>query len=89
MSIKAESRYFREIFLRVSARKISKKLRDRQCLGSLSRKQNCWDNALMERFFLNLKIERVWRQDYVNFEATGYNVTDYMINFHNSQRLHS
>ena len=28
-------------------------------VGSMSRKGNCWDNAVMERFFLNLKMERV------------------------------
>jgi len=33
---------------------------------SMSRKGNCWDNAVMERFFLNLKMERVWRRDYAN-----------------------
>ncbi len=59
------------------------------CIGSMSRKGNCWDNAVMERFFLNLKMERVWRQDYANFEEARCNVTDYMINFYNSQRLHS
>lgn len=31
-------------------------------VGSMSRKGNCWDNAVMERFFfLNLKMERVWQ----------------------------
>ncbi|CAK7071904.1 MAG: Putative transposase InsK for insertion sequence element IS150 [Kerstersia gyiorum] len=29
-------------------------------IASMSRKGNCWDNAVMERFFLNLKMERVW-----------------------------
>ena len=33
-------------------------------LGSMSGKGNCWDNAVMERFFLNLKMERVWQKDY-------------------------
>ena len=28
-------------------------------VGSMSRKGKCWDNAVMERFFLNLKMERV------------------------------
>ena len=28
-------------------------------VGSMSRKGNCWDNAVMERLFLNLKMERV------------------------------
>lgn len=33
-----------------------------QLQGSMSRKGNCWDNAVMERFFLNLKRERVWQR---------------------------
>ena len=43
----------------------------------------------MERFFLNLKMERVWRQDYANHEEAMRNINDYIINFYNSQRLHS
>ncbi len=39
--------------------------------ASMSRRGNCWDNAVAERFFLNLKMERVWRRDYANHgEAT-------------------
>jgi transposase InsO family protein len=57
--------------------------------GSMSRKGNCWDNAVMERFFLNLKMERVWQQDYANHEEAIRDVTDYIVNFYNSQRLHS
>ena len=59
------------------------------CIGSMSRKGNCWDNAVMERFFLNLKMERVWRQDYANHEEAMRNINDYIISFYNSQRLHS
>ncbi len=29
----------------------------------MSREGNCWDNAVAERFFLNLKMERVWRRE--------------------------
>ncbi|WP_235202289.1 IS3 family transposase [Methylobacter tundripaludum] len=57
--------------------------------GSMSRKGNCWDNAVMERFFLNLKMERVWRQDYANHQEAVRDVTDYIVGFYNSQRLHS
>ena len=32
-------------------------------VGSMSRKGSCWDNAVMERFFLSLKTERVWQRD--------------------------
>ena len=31
-------------------------------VGSMSRKGNCWDNAVMERFFLNLKMERICKK---------------------------
>ncbi len=55
----------------------------------MSRKGNCWDNAVMERFFLNLKMERVWRQDYANHQEAVRDVTDYIVGFYNSQRLHS
>ncbi len=55
----------------------------------MSRKCNCWDNAVMERFFLNLKMERVWRRQYANHTEAIRDVTDYMINFYNSRRLHS
>ena len=34
--------------------------------ASMSRKGNCWDNAVMERCFLNLKMERIWQRDYAN-----------------------
>ena len=58
-------------------------------VGSMSRKGNCWDNAVMERFFLNLKMERVWQKDYANqLEATN-DIADYIVGFYNSTRLHS
>ena len=58
-------------------------------VGSMSRKGNCWDNSVMERFFLNLKMERVWRRDYANHDEAIRDVTDYIVNFYNSRRLHS
>lgn len=57
--------------------------------GSMSRKGNCWDNAVMERFFLNLKMERVWCRQYANHAEAIRDVTDYIVNFYNSRRLHS
>ena len=57
--------------------------------ASMSRKGNCWDNAVMERFFLNLKMERVWQRDYANHAEAMRDVTDYIVAFYNSIRLHS
>ena len=58
-------------------------------VGSMSRKGNCWNNAVMERFFLNLKMERVWQNDYANHAEAMNDIADYIVSFYNSQRLHS
>jgi putative transposase len=58
-------------------------------VGSMSRKGNCWDNAVMERFFLNLKMERVWQRDYANHAEATSDIADYIVSFYNSTRLHS
>lgn len=58
-------------------------------IGSMSRKGNCWDNAVMERFFLSLKTERVWLRDYANHSEATRDIADYIVAFYNSVRLHS
>ncbi len=58
-------------------------------LGSMSRKGNCWDNAVMERFFLSLKMERVWWRDYANHGEATKDIADYIVGFYNSVRRHS
>ena len=58
-------------------------------VGSMSRKGNCWDNAVMERFFLNLKMERVWQKDYANHAEAINDIADYIVGFYNATRLHS
>ena len=55
----------------------------------MSRQGNCWDNAVMERFFLNLKMERVWRRSYANHNEARSDIAGYIVNFYNTQRLHS
>lgn len=57
--------------------------------ASMSRKGNCWDNAVMERFFLNLKMERVWQRDYGNHAEATRDIADYIVGFYNSARRHS
>ena len=55
----------------------------------MSRKGNCWDNAVMERFFLNLKMERVWQRTYANHSEAMADIADYIVRFYNNERLHS
>jgi len=59
------------------------------CIGSMSRKGNCWDNAVAESFFGSLKQERVqWRHYLTRYEAQQ-DVLNYISMFYNSYRLHS
>lgn len=56
---------------------------------SMSRQGNCWDNAVAERFFLNLKMERVWQRHYANQAEAKNDIVSYIVGFYNSERLHS
>jgi transposase InsO family protein len=56
---------------------------------SMNRRANCWDNAVMERFFGSLKSERTDGINYVTREQAKNDVIDYIEMFYNSSRLHS
>ena len=56
---------------------------------NMSRKGNCWDNSVAERFFLNLKMERVWQRSYSNQAEAKIDVVDYIVGFYNSERINS
>ncbi len=43
----------------------------------------------MERFFLNLKMERVWQRQYANHDEARRDITHYIVGFYNPVRLHS
>jgi transposase InsO family protein len=50
----------------------------------------CWDNAVTERFFLNLKMERVWqRRRYASHAEAQHDIVNYIVGFYNTERLHS
>ena len=56
---------------------------------SMSRKGNCWDNAVAESFLSSLKKERIKKQIYSNRELARADVAEYINTFHNSTRRHS
>ena len=66
----------------------------RECLElhditqSMSRRGNCWDNAVMERFFRSLKTERLNYLSFINHKAVISEVQNY-IYFYNYRRRHS
>lgn len=55
---------------------------------SMSRTGNCWDNAVVERFFWSLKNEWTNHQTFENLEDARVGVFRYIETFYNSQRLH-
>lgn len=56
---------------------------------SMSRKANCWDNAVAESFFSSLKKERVKKHIYKNRELALADVADYIDGFYNRRRRHA
>ena len=56
---------------------------------SMSRRGNCWDNAVAESFFGSLKKERIKKRIYKNREIALADVSDYIESFYNRTRRHS
>jgi transposase InsO family protein len=57
--------------------------------SSMSRKGDCWDNAVAESFFGSLKTERVFFEHYKTREEARLDIVDYIEMFYNCKRLHS
>jgi transposase InsO family protein len=55
----------------------------------MSRKGNCWDNAVAESFFKTLKTEWVYRNKYVSRKQASISVFEYIETWYNTQRRHS
>jgi transposase InsO family protein len=56
---------------------------------SMSRRGNCWDNAVAESFFGTLKTELLYELPLQSRLATQAAVADYIENFYNVRRRHS
>ena len=56
---------------------------------SMSRRGDCYDNAVVESFFKTLKVELVYHQRYQTREQARRSVFEYLEVFYNRRRLHS
>jgi transposase InsO family protein len=56
---------------------------------SMSRKGNCYDNATMESFWSTLKLELIYRCDFLTRREARTQIFDYIEVFYNRQRSHS
>jgi transposase InsO family protein len=64
-------------------------LKLRSCTQSMSRKGNCWDNAVAESFFSTLKTELIHHEKFETKKEAETKIFDYIEIFYNRQRLHS
>ena len=57
-------------------------------VASMSRKGNCWDNAVAESFFATLKAEEI-TEPYATEQDAQRGIASYIHGFYNPLRLHS
>jgi transposase InsO family protein len=64
-------------------------LLNRQAVISMSRRGNCWDNAVVESFFATLKTELIYPSSWPTRRQIRNAVAEYIELFYNAHRLHS
>jgi putative transposase len=58
-------------------------------IGSMSRKGNCWDNAIAETFFHTFKVELIYECKYLTREMAKLSIFHYIEHYYNRKRMHS
>lgn len=58
-------------------------------IQSMSRKANCWDNAVAESFFRTLKMEMIHQIEPKSIEVTKVEVFEFIEVWYNRQRIHA
>lgn len=64
-------------------------IKNNQLIGSMSRKGNCWDNAVTESFFHTLKVELVHETSYKSRDLAKQSIFQYIEEYYNNKRIHS
>ena len=58
-------------------------------VGSMSRKGDCWDNAVAESFFHTLKVELIHRNKFRTRDEAKRRIFEYVKMYYNRRRAHS
>jgi putative transposase len=56
---------------------------------SMSRKGDCWDNAVAESFFKTLKVECIYQNKYKTRKQAALSIFEYIESWYNTGRIHS
>ena len=71
-----------------ASRSFQKLLKKHGAISSMSRKGNCWDNAVAESFFKIIKSELIYHCNYVTRQEARESIFEYIEGFYNTKRLH-
>lgn len=63
--------------------------KSKNIIQSMSRKGNCWDNAVAESFFKTLKTELIYHNKYQTRKELEISVFEYIETWYNKKRRHS
>jgi len=72
-----------------ASRRFKAELTHYNCAQSMSRRGNCWDNAVAESFFKTIKKEALNRYNFTSIEEVYTVVFDYIDGWYNTKRIHS
>lgn len=64
-------------------------LAEHRCVVSMSRRGDCWDNAVAESFFATLEFELILKHDWPTREAACRAIFRYIETWYNRERRHS
>jgi putative transposase len=64
-------------------------LQENQCVQSMSRKGNCWDNAVAESFFHTLKTQLIYHMRFKDKDEAEQALFNYIEVYYNRRRRHS
>jgi transposase InsO family protein len=65
-----------------------KMLNEHGMICSMSRKGDCWDNAVVESFFGTLKDDLIYRYSWPTMDGARKAIAEYIANFYNTYRRH-
>jgi putative transposase len=72
-----------------ASRSFQRVLRDHGVVCSMSRKGDCWDNAVVESFNATIKTELIHRYEWETRDAARTAVYEFIETWYNARRLHS
>ncbi|UZU00246.1 IS3 family transposase [Chryseobacterium fluminis] len=75
--------------IQYASRKFTNTLKFYEVTRSMSRKGNCWDNAVAESFFKSLKTELIYGNKLITKEKMKLEIFEYIEVWYNKKRRHS